>query len=55
MNLNSSDTLLIERALQAYIRECANELLCANDEDEEYFKVEIEEAKDLQNRLGVRE
>jgi hypothetical protein len=55
MNLNSSDTLLIDRALQAYIVDCENAQTWAIEEDAEYYRVELNEAEDLRTRLGVRE
>ena len=55
MNLNSSDLLLIDRALQAYIVDCEDTLPTFQGEEAEYYRVELSEAEDLRTRLGVRE
>jgi hypothetical protein len=55
MNLSSSDTLRIDRALQAYLTDCEDLLPAFSGEEAEYYRVEINEVQELRNRLGVRE
>jgi len=55
MNLNSSDILRIDRALQAYIVDCKDNLPVFSGESAEYYRVELNEAEDLRTRLGVRQ